>query len=285
MGYKKIIKKIAQFILTSQPNNFVTVKTESINYGHILKNQSIVITGGNKGIGYSIAKKCISEGANVLILGRDLDTLKKAAATLGNQCKFLQFDVTQTKEYPNLFEKCKKILGGSIDCWVNNAGISLHEGSFKNVTIEGFNKQIDINLKAYYFLSKAFLEMKLEEHKDGNLLLISSETGSLYDDIPYGIIKAVINSLTGALSRRVYKSGIRVNAIAPGVTLTDMTKEYTNTTSGNLSVNSASGRYFLPDEVAEVACFLLSKASQCISGEIIHCNGGNHLKLNRENIE
>lgn len=79
--------------------------------------------------------------------------------------------------------------------------------------------------------------MKLEEHKDGNLLLISSETGSLYDDIPYGIIKAAINSLTGALSRRVYKSGIRVNAIAPGVTLTDMTKEYTNTTNGNLSVN------------------------------------------------
>lgn len=108
MGYKKLLKKIAQFILTSQPNNFVTVKTESINYGHILKNQSIVITGGNKGIGYSIAKKCISEGANVLILGRDLDILKKAAATLGNQCKFLQFDVTQTKEYPNLFEKCKK---------------------------------------------------------------------------------------------------------------------------------------------------------------------------------
>lgn len=134
-------------------------------------------------------------------------------------------------------------------------------------------------------MSKAFLEMKLEEHSDGNLLLISSETGSLYDDIPYGIIKAAINSLTGALSRRVYKSGIRVNAIAPGVTLTDMTKGYTNTTGGNLSCNSASGRYFLPDEIAEVACFLLSNASQCISGEIIHCNGGNHLKLNRENIE
>lgn len=112
MGYKKILKKIARFILTSQPNNFVQVKTESINYGNILKNRSIVITGGNKGIGYSIAKKCISEGANILILGRDLDSLKKTAASLGDKCKFLQFDVTQIKEYPNLFEKCKKILGG-----------------------------------------------------------------------------------------------------------------------------------------------------------------------------
>lgn len=89
--------------------------------------------------------------------------------------------------------------------------------------------------------------------------------------------KAAINSLTGALSRRVYQYGIRVNAIAPGVTLSDMTKEYADVTDSNLSRNCAAGRIFLPEEVAELACFLLSDVSKCISGEVIHCNAGNHL--------
>lgn len=285
MGYKKLIKRIAKFILTSSPTNYVTIQVSSINHGEILKNKSIVITGGSKGIGYSIAQKCISEGANVLIIGRNLKTLQEANKNLGEKSTYLQFDVSQIKEIPKLLEQCKKLLGGNIDCWVNNAGISLHEGSFKNVTIEGFEMQMNINLKAYYFLSKAFLEMKLKERKEGNLLLVSSETAALYDDIPYGMTKAAINSLTGALAKRVYKSGIRVNAIAPGVTLTDMTKDYAIDPSGNLSTNDTGGRNFLPNEIAEVACFLLSQASQCITGQVIYCDGGNHIKLNRENVD
>lgn len=91
--------------------------------------------------------------------------------------------------------------------------------------------------------------------------------------------KAALNSLTGALSRRVYTHGIRVNAIAPGVTLTDMTRAYAASSDGNLYRDCASGRTFLPEEVAEVACFMLSNALKCISGEVIHCNAGNHLKL------
>ncbi len=168
---------------------------------------------------------------------------------------------------------------GNIDCLVNNAGISLHEGNFGNVTEEGFNKQFDINLKGAYFLSKAFLEMKLNEDiKDANLLFISSETADQCYDIPYGMTKASINTLTKALSRRLYKDGIRVNAIAPGVTSTDMTKGYVDTSNGNYYRDCAAGRVFLPEEIAEVACFLLSDASKCISGEIIHTNAGNHIK-------
>ena len=90
--------------------------------------------------------------------------------------------------------------------------------------------------------------------------------------------KAALNTLTRALSRRVYQSGIRVNAIAPGVTQSDMTKDYAVAADGNMTRPCASGRIFLPEEVAEVVCFMLSDASKCISGEIIHCNAGNHLK-------
>ena len=95
------------------------------------------------------------------------------------------------------------------------------------------------------------------------------------DDLPYGLTKASINSLVQALSYKYYKSGIRVNGIAPGVTVSNMTGLNKD---GDLYNNNPSNRYFLPEEIAEVATFLLSDYSKCISGEIIHCNAGNHIK-------
>lgn len=280
MGYKQIIRKIAKFILTSQPEKITKVEIAQINYNEILKNKKIVITGGGRGLGYYMAKKFISEGAEVLISGRDEKTLKKASEELGENCQYIKFDVTQVENASKFLSECKEILNGTIDCFVSNAGISLHENNFKNVTIESFDAQFNTNFKAGYFLAKAFLEMKLkEENTTGQLLIISSETGNQCYDIPYGMTKAALNSMTQAFSRRVYKEGIRVNAIAPGVTSSDMTKDYADISDGNLTRDCASGRIFLPEEVAELACFLLSDASKCISGEVIHCNAGNHLKV------
>ena len=81
--------------------------------------------------------------------------------------------------------------------------------------------------------------------------------------------------MTEGLSRRVYKEGIRVNAVAPGVTASDMTNINANE---NMYCNyNSSNRYFMPEEVAEVVCFLISDISKCISGEVINCDAGNHL--------
>lgn len=279
MGYKHVVRKIAKFILASQPEVFTKVEVSQINYGDILSGKTIVITGGGRGLGYYMARKCLSEGAEVVISGRKQETLDKAIAELGSKCHAVVYDVCEVERSEEFLKTCKKILGGKIDCLVSNAGVSLHENHFSNVTVEGFDRQFNTNFRAGYFLSKAFLEMKLEEKEpSGQLLLITSETGDQCYDIPYGMTKAGLNSLTRALSRRVYKSGIRVNAVAPGVTLSDMTKDYADASDGNMTRDCASGRIFLPEEVAEVVCFLLSDASKCISGEIIHCNAGNHLK-------
>lgn len=278
MGYKQYIRKIAKFILASQPETFTKVDISQINYGGILTGNNIVITGGGRGLGYAMAEKFIKEGAKVVISGRNESILRNAKIKLGDNCQYVVFDVSKIEKSVEFLVECKDKLGGNISCLVSNAGISLHENNFKNVTIKGFDDQFNINFRAGYFLSKAFLELKLQEKSpEGQLLIISSETGNQCYDIPYGMTKAALNSLVGALSRRVYKSGIRVNAIAPGVTLSDMTKDYADSSDGNLSRNCASGRIFLPEEVAEVACFLLSNASKCISGEVIHCNAGNHL--------
>lgn len=279
MGVKRLIRKVAKFIVFEQPKEQVTVNIAQISHGNLLKNKNIVITGGGSGIGLAMAKKFVQEGANVLISGRNEDRLKQATTQIGAQSSYICFDVSQAEQANEFLMKCKKKFKSPIDCLVSNAGISLHENIFTNVTFESFDKQFNTNFRGNYFLCKAFLEMKLTENtNNANLLLISSETGNLAYDTPYGMTKAAINSLTQALSRRVYQKGIRVNAIAPGVTLSDMTKEYVNDDNGNLYRDCASGRIFLPEEVAEVACFLLSDASRCISGEIIHTNAGNHIK-------
>ena len=278
MGVKKLIRRIAKFIVFEQPKERVTVQVAQINYGSILKDRNIVITGGGSGIGLAMAKKFASEGANVIISGRNEEKLKKAVEEIGANAQYAQFDVTDVNNDRTFLEKCKTMFNGAIDCLVSNAGLSLHENVFTNVTIDGFDKQFKTNMRGNYFLCKAFLEMKLSEKaENASLLVTTSETGDQAYDIPYGMTKAALNSMVKALSRRVYKSGIRVNAIAPGVTLSEMTSSYASAEDGNLYRDCASGRTFLPEEVAEVACFLLSDASKCISGEIIHTNAGNHL--------
>ena len=277
MGYKKILRKVANFILTEQPKAQVTVKIGVLENGKTLEGKAIVVTGGGHGIGYAMAKKFASEGAKVLVSGRNETKLKEACASIPNS-EYLVYDISDVEKTASFLNSCKEKLG-TVDCLVNNAGISLHEGSYENVTIDGFDKQFNINYRGTYFLSKAFLEMKMKERdvEGAQLLVISSETADLCYDIPYGMTKAGLNSMVRALSRRVYQKGIRVNAIAPGLTLSEMTQDYGKTADGDLSMNNAAGRIFLPEEVAEVACFLLSDASKCISGEIIHTNAGHHL--------
>jgi NAD(P)-dependent dehydrogenase (short-subunit alcohol dehydrogenase family) len=154
---------------------------------------------------------------------------------------------------------------------VNNAGISLHEGNIMNVTQEQFDAQINTNLRGGYFLAQKFIEyFEKNNQSNGSILFVSSERGFYVDDLPYGLTKSAVNSLVQGLAYRVIKKGIRVNAIAPGVTTSDMTGFKSDE---NLYVSyNANERVYLPEEVAEVACFLLSDVSKCLSGQILVCN-------------
>lgn len=284
MSLKGKIKKLAKFILTATPDKNVQVNVQRIDYKDILKNRNIIITGGNQGIGLEIAKKCIELGANIIICGRNEKLLEKAKEILGEKCKTIKFDVSKVDKIKDFLEECEtKLNGKEIDSIVLNAGVSHHEGNYLNVSENDFDLQFDINLKANYFLAKEFIKrIKQREEKYGNIVFISSETGSESSDIPYGLTKSALNSLTGALSRRVYCDNIRVNAVAPGVTMSNMTNEYTNIIDNNLYRKNAAERIFLPEEIAEVVTFLLSDASKCISGEVIHCDAGNHLRVQWE---
>lgn len=271
---KEYIKRVLNYIFRGIPTNHVQVNVSQIQYGGILKGRKILITGGNSGIGLAIAKKCIAEGAEILIIGRNEQKLKETANALGEKCRYLQFDVSQIEEIDETMKKAAKLAGGEFDALVLNAGISLHEENILKVTVEDYEKQFQTNLESAYFMAQAFLRDKTPK-KEASLLFMSSERGHQCDDVPYGLTKAGINSLVRGLSRRFYRDGVRVNGIAPGITVSGMTNISEN---DNLYLERvAPGRVFLPEEVAEVACFLLSDAAKCISGEIIACDAGEYL--------
>ena len=270
MALIKYIKHGIKYIAHGQPKNDVRVSISLLEPSAKLSGKKIIVTGGGRGLGYAMAKKFISEGAQVLITGRNEETLKKTAGEL--QCLYLTLDIRKIEDFDEFFSKAGALLDGP-DCLVNNAGISLHEGNIRNVTGKGFDDQIATNLRGGYFLAQKFISY-YESHdmKNGNILFISSERGIYADDIPYGLTKAAVNSLVQGLANRVIGEGIRVNAIAPGVTASEMTGY---SPEGNLYCDyNITGRVYLPEEVAEVASFMLSDASKCLSGQILVCNEG-----------
>lgn len=236
-----------------------------------LAGKRVIVTGGTRGLGYYIAKRFAAEGGEVLITGRDETKTAIVAKEIG--CKYLCLDVTHLESFKGFFPIARKELGGQIDILVNNAGISLHEGNMMNVTVEGFSSQIMTNLTGPYFLAQEFLrqyENQIEK-SNASIIFMASEKGLFPDELPYGLTKAAIVSLTQGMARRWVTKGIRVNALAPGVTASDMTGYKRD----NLYCeNNCSRRAYLPEEVAEVAVFLASDTSRCITGQVLTTNMG-----------
>lgn len=272
-----IFKRVFRYVFKGIPRPKISITVKNFSKQR-LTNRKILITGGGKGIGYWIAKKCIEEGAKVLICGRNEETLKKARKELGESCLYIQYDVSDIAGLPGFIDEAFDRMGG-MDSLISNAGISLHEGSFLNVTEKGFDIQFGVNFKAPYFLAKYFIEKVEREKQDSaNVLFITSERGSFCTSIPYGLTKASIKSYVGALCRYYcHNEHIRVNALAPGVTASEMTGHQVD--GDYQDDDSPNGRIFHPAEMANVACFLLSDESSCISGETIHCDCGRHLNV------
>lgn len=236
-----------------------------------LKGKRIIVTGGTGGIGQAMAKRFVAEGAQVLIAGRNEEKLASISKELG--CLALKLDVTQVETFTDFLNKAIELLG-CVDCLVNNAGISLHE-TFRTVTPEGFDAQVSTNLRGPFFLTQAYINYLREHDFGGQILFISSESGETADVRPYGITKAALNSFVQGLAYSYLRYKIRVNAIAPGITATAMTGYDPN--DDLISASNQIGRIYLPEEVAELAAFLISDAAGSISGQIIACNNGNSI--------
>ena len=271
---KNYLYRLWQWLWKGIPVQKINAGIATIQSGNVLLGHKILITGGSRGIGYHLAKRFVAEGADVLIVGRNADTLQSAASELG--CKYLAFDITDIAQLPNLIYQAAEAMGG-LTGLVNNAGICNVDNGFLNVSEQSYDVQFLLNVKSPFFLTQAFVRY-ISEHNvpSSAVLFITSERGLYPDDAPYGMTKAAISNIIAGIARRFALQGVHINAIAPGVTAD--TINHPDKYQDAYLKGAVGKRYIMPDELAEVAVFLMSDAGRCISGEIIPCNQANHYK-------
>lgn len=254
----------------------VSANIYQISHDTLFLDKRALIIGGSSGIGFTIAKKIIAESGLVVITGTNLQKLQNAKTSLGENCKILQWDITKISMAPEMIEKAVLQAGGEIDCLVNCAGVWNDLINFATCSEQDWDSMMNTNLKGIYFATQTYVNRILANKKMGNILMISSERGMYPDDRPYGLSKAALNEYTQALARRLVHDNIRVNGLCPGWTSTE--HAYPQCDDNLYTDSTCSKRMMLPEEIAEVACFILSDAASCISGAIIPCNLGNHIR-------
>lgn len=262
-------KCISHFINYMKFGGITYLKINQIHSEDTLNGKNVVVTGGTSGIGYEIAKKSINLGANVLITGRDAEKLKKVEKEL--KCKTLEWDISNIEIAKEKVEKIIEKFEGKIDCFINNAGI-YKEIRYNTCTEDDWNKIINTNLSGLYFATREIINQCFIPQKKGNVIMIASNRGVFGDDGPYGISKAGVINYTHGLARELLNKNIRVNAINPGATASNINKLKDE---DNLYRESLKGRRFIAaKEIAEVAIFLISDSSSCITGQAINCDNG-----------
>lgn len=274
---KIYLSRLIRFVLKGEPKVFV--KVDYVTQGNLLKGKNIVITGASSGIGYETAKKCLLEGGNVLCIARNKDKLlaaveKLKAETSSNKVQYLPWDIADINVYKENSKRAIELLGGHIDCLVNSAGIT-SQVNIENCTPEQWDNLFDINLKGLYFLTSELIKQFVAQGVGGNIVNIASQAGLNAQTRPYSLTKAALIHFTAGLAKEYISYNIRVNAIAPGPTISEM---FAIDPNGNLQCDNRGKRAFRSEEIAETALFLLSNASNCITGEVIACNGGNSIR-------
>lgn len=243
----------------------------------MLKDKVAVITGATRGIGYATAKKFLENGCKVVIFGSKSETVSNALESLREENKDYDVkgfypDLTNLKEVEEVFNKIKDLYG-KIDILVNNAGISARESIYEYKE-EDFKKIMDLNVNAVFNCSKA-VSLIMKENK-GGVILNTSSMVSIYGQpsgCGYPASKFAVNGLTKSLARELGKDGIRVNAVAPGIILTDMMKSVEDNVIEPLIKTIPLGRIGMAEDVANAFLFLASDMASYITGAILPVDG------------
>lgn len=250
--------------------------------------QQVIVTGASSGIGRATAMRFGRSGASVLAVGRDAEALGDVAAAVereGGHCSTLTVDVTDAAAPTRIVETVVQRFGG-LTTLVNAAGI-IANGTIETTTDEEWDVMMDINSRAPFRLMRAAMPALIQSM--GSVVNVSSVTGlrSFPGVLAYCVSKSAIDQLTRCAALEVAAKGVRINAVNPGVVISNlhrrggMTEEKYAAFLEHSRATHPIGRAGEPSEIADLIFFLASPSAGWITGETISVDGGRHLTCAR----
>lgn len=253
-----------------------------------VKEQVVFVSGGSRGIGRAIAAGFVERGAKVIITGRQQATLDAAIAGItvagitvagitagNNKPTAIVCDVSQKPDIDRAVAQAVAEFG-RIDTLINVAGVNRRKPTLE-ITEEDYDFVLDINLKGAFLLSQAVGQQMLQQGTGSQINIASLNTDRPLKNIaPYAMSKAALGHMTRSLALEWGEHGVRVNAIAPGFILTDLTEKlWSDKTMRQWGeINTPLRRLGQPEDMVGTAIFLASEASKFLTGQIIYVDGG-----------
>ena len=242
----------------------------------ILENQVAVVTGAGRGIGRAIALKLAEVGANIVCVSRTEANSQKVTdevAALGRKSWAVAVDVGNTMAVESAVAKILEDTGG-VNILVNNAGVT-RDGLLMRMSEEDWDTVLDTNLKGAFTMTKAFTRplRKAENARIINIASVVGLTGNA-GQANYAASKAGLIGFTKSCAKELAKSGVTVNAIAPGFIATDMTDELSDKVKDAIKDNIPMGEFGAVEDIAAAALYLASPCARYVTGQVLTVDGG-----------
>ena len=243
-----------------------------------LRCDKIIVTGGGSGIGAAIARRLIDAGASVVAAGRTAEKLQKTAEAIASErLHILEWDIADVNGIPKKLDEVAALMGG-LNGLVNAAalgtGVLTGRGYEPwDITEDEWDALMDVNCKGTFFMMRDMIDYLLARHEKGNILNIASNAACMDIVGSYGVSKLGLIRLTRALGKKYGSEGIIINGIAPGATFTPMIARYAKHIDDPYP-RHAIGRFIRPDEIAELAYYLMSDYGEIICGHTVVADGG-----------
>ncbi len=240
--------------------------------------KTVLVTGGSRGIGAMIARSFVAHGAHVIISSRKAESCDQLAAELSRSgvCHSLPADLSRTEEIVRLSDAIADRFG-TLDVLVNNAGATWG-APLEDFPEAGWDKTMNINLRAPFFLIQKLLPVLNTESEDGariiNIASIDGLSPPAFDSFAYSASKAGLIMLTRHLAAKLGPRNILVNAVAPGFFPTDMTRGVLSGAEDEVIGRIPLRRLGESDDIGGVCLFLASRAASFVHGIVIPCDGG-----------
>ena len=243
-----------------------------------LANRTALVTGASRGIGRAIALELAREGANIAVNYRKqaeaAEETASAIRALGRRVAVLRADISDATACAGMVEQAEAALG-PLDIVVANGGVASRPGPIAEMPVEEWHRVLATDLNGCFYTLRAAIGGMLARRR-GVILTVSSIGADVCapGGAPYYVSKAGVNALTRTLAKEVAGRGIRVNAIAPGLVMSDMGERMLKAVGEQLVAGIPLGRPGQPEEIAKLAAFLVSDDAAWITGKIYRIDGG-----------